>query len=364
MNLLFYLGHPAHYHLLKNVIAHFKNNGHEVMVMIKKKDILEEICKANHLEYINIMPEGKGSSKFSAIKSLLKRDARIYKRIKKNKPDLLIGSEVSLAHVGWFLRIPSIILSEDDAEYIPGFARLAYPFVKHILSPNVCSAWKWENKKIGHNSLHELAYLHPNHFAPSPDLIKEYVNIGKPFFILRFSKLDAYHDEGKTGITNELAIRIIEILSRHGQVLISSERELSPELEKYRTKLPSQYMHHALFYSKLFIGDSQTMTAEASVLGTPSIRFNDFVGKLGYLEDLEHNYGLTYGIKTDNPQKLLQQTKDIVENHLDSTSWHEKRKKLMRDKMDYAGFLIWFINNYPGSVKQFKNNPSIENNFK
>ncbi len=35
------------------------------------------------------------------------------------------------------------------------------------------------------------------------------------------------------------------------------------------------------------------MIAEAAVLGTPSIRFNDFVGKLGYLEDLEHKYGLT-----------------------------------------------------------------------
>lgn len=31
------------------------------------------------------------------------------------------------------------------------------------------------------------------------------------------------------------------------------------------------------------------MAAEATILGTPSIRFNDFVGKLGYLEELEKN---------------------------------------------------------------------------
>jgi predicted glycosyltransferase len=33
----------------------------------------------------------------------------------------------------------------------------------------------------------------------------------------------------------------------------------------------------------LYIGDSQTMAAEAAVLGIPSIRFNSFVGKLVYL---------------------------------------------------------------------------------
>lgn len=364
MRLLFYLGHPAHYHLLKHVIQYFKDNDHDIMVMIKKKDILEELCQADGLDYINIMPEGRGDSRLSTIKGLLKRDRRVYAKIRKKKPDLLIGSEVSLAHVGWFLNIPSVILSEDDAEYIPGFAKLAYPFVRHILSPNVCSAGKWEKKKIGYNSLHELAYLHPDHFIPNQDLVKNHIDISKPYFILRFSRLDAYHDEGKTGITNELAIQIINILKEHGQVWISSERGLSPELEIYRTSLPSQHMHHALFYSNLFIGDSQTMTAEAAVLGTPSVRFNDFVGKLGYLEDLEHNYGLTYGMKTNDSQMLLQRIRNIVENQLYSKSWNKKREILLKDKMNYAAFLVWFIENYPTSVEEFKKNPKIENNFK
>ena len=31
-------------------------------------------------------------------------------------------------------------------------------------------------------------------------------------------------------------------------------------------------MHHALAFASLYIGDTQTMAAEAAVLGTPSIR--------------------------------------------------------------------------------------------
>jgi predicted glycosyltransferase len=364
MRLVFYLGHPAHYHLLKHPIAHFKDQGAEVLVMIKKKDILQEICKANGLEFVNIQPEGSGESRSGKILSLLKRDIKVFKKVWRKRPDMMIGSEISLAQVGRLLGIPSLILSEDDAEYVQGFARLAYPFVKHILSPHVCSAWKWEHKKIGYNSLHELAYLHPNHFTPDSSLIKDYVDINKPFFVLRLSKLDAYHDEGKTGITNQLAIDIVNILSLHGQVMINSERPLPEELEPLRTKLPSQHIHHALFYSSLFISDSQTMTAEAAVLGTPSVRFNDFVGKLGYLEDLEHNYELTFGIKTNNAEGLLAKIKSLAEEQLDPEIWKAKREKLLHEKIDLARYLIWFIEQYPSSVKEARNNPQIEQSFR
>jgi len=42
-------------------------------------------------------------------------------------------------------------------------------------------------------------------------------------------------------------------------------------------------MHHVMAFASLYIGDSQTMAAEAGVLGVPFVRFNDFVGRIGYL---------------------------------------------------------------------------------
>ena len=127
----------------------------------------------------------------------------------------------------------------------------------------------------------------------------------KKYFILRFAKLSAHHDTGKAGITTEIASRIIRKLKPLGNVFITSERELEPEFERYRISIKPQDMHDALYYSEMFIGDSQTMAAESAVLGTPSIRYNDFVGKLGYLEELEHKYGLTYGIRTTEPRGII-----------------------------------------------------------
>ncbi len=53
-------------------------------------------------------------------------------------------------------------------------------------------------------------------------------------------------------------------------------------------------MPHILFFANMFIGDSQTMTSEAAVLGTPSFRCNDFAGKINVMEEKEIKYRLSF----------------------------------------------------------------------
>ena len=185
-----------------------------------------------------------------------------------------------------------------------------------------------------------------------------------PFFIIRFAKLTAHHDKGKTGITTEIAQKIIDLLAPHGNIYITSERELEPQFEKYRITIKPENIHHALYYADMYIGDSQTMAAEAAVLGTPSIRFNDFVGKLGYLEELEHKYGLTYGIKTSESQKLYNKIEELINTPNLKEEWQKRRQKMLNDKIDVTAFMVWFIENYPESVKIMKSNPDYQYRFK
>lgn len=63
MKILIYLGHPAHFHLFKNIIANLKADGNQVIVAIKKKDVLETLLKESGVEYVNILKEGRKSSK-------------------------------------------------------------------------------------------------------------------------------------------------------------------------------------------------------------------------------------------------------------------------------------------------------------
>ena len=160
--------------------------------------------------------------------------------------------------------------------------------------------------------------MHPNHFTPDPKIVSGYglpvtedgtikvrgerlevrgeQNPFAPYFILRFASLNAHHDSGIKGINTEIAQRLIDILAPHGTIYITSERPLEPQFEKYRIRINPLDMHHVMAFASLYIGDSQTMAAEAGVLGVPFVRFNDFVGRIGYLRELEDVYRLGFGV--------------------------------------------------------------------
>ena len=56
MKYLFHLGHPAHYHLFKNIIFNLKTAGNEIFILIKKKDVLENLLADSGLEFQNKCP--------------------------------------------------------------------------------------------------------------------------------------------------------------------------------------------------------------------------------------------------------------------------------------------------------------------
>ena len=338
MRYLFYMGHPAHFHLFKNTIIALQQSGHEAMILIKKKDILEDLLRHAGMQYININPEGRRDDKFSIAWKLLKRDFQFFKICLRFKPQIMIGTSAEIAHVGKLLGIRSIVVNEDDAEVVPWFAKLAYPWATNILAPYCCSVGKWEHKKIGYKGYHELAYLHPSNFSPKKENIK---NLGdEPFFIFRFAKLTAHHDEGRKGINTLIAEKLINMLSKHGRVYITSERELEPQFEQYRIAINPLHIHDALYFAQMYIGDSQTMAAEAAVLGTPAIRFNDFVGQISYLEELEKEFALTFGFKTSDADAMLVHVETLLNQQNLKLQWQEKRSMMLNQCIDLNQFMI------------------------
>jgi predicted glycosyltransferase len=364
MNILFCLGHPAHFHLFRFVLKELKEKSHRLIIVIKSKDVLEELLRNESWEYENIYPEERSNSKLKIVISLIKRDHKLFKFSKNLKLDLMIGTSTEIARVGRLLNIPSIVAHEDDADVIKNFSRLTYPFASTILSPTSCNNGQWAAKTSVYHGYHELAYLHPKYFQPDVKKVKRLTNSpDEKYFIIRFAKLTAHHDSGKKGISNELALQIIHRLNLLGKVYITSERELNSEFEMYRINIDPSDMHHALAFASLYIGDSQTMAAEAAVLGIPSIRFNDFVGKLGYLEELEHKYGLTYGIKTSEPAELIKKIDELLTIPDLKKEWQKRREKMLSDKIDVTAFMVWFIENYPESVKVMQINSDYQYRF-
>jgi len=362
MKYLFFLGHPAHYHLFKNSIKQLKKKCNQVFIIIKSKDVLRNLLDNNGLSYYDILPGVKKKSKISIVTGMLKREIRLFKYCSINKPDLLLGTSSEITHIGKLLNIPSVVFEEDDYEVIPEFAKITYPFANTIIVPECCSVGKWKSKTITYNSYHELAYLSPKYFNPNKNILNKLNCVGKDFFILRFVSLNANHDNGINGINDSIAERIIKILKPYGKIFITSERKLVPEFEQYRITLNPSEILDALYYARLFVGDSQTMSAEAGILGTPFIRFNDFVGKISYLEELENKYQVGYGIKTNDVNNLFLTIRQLLKTN--QNIWRERSKQIFEDKIDLTEFISWFLKNYPESIEIIKMYPDYHLNFK
>lgn len=353
MKFLFYLGHPAHYHNVSIVSEKLKKKGHEIIFAAREKDVLFKLLAGTKFKTY-FLKSRKGKGKLELIFSILKREWDMLKICRKEKPDLMAGTDIVIVHIGRLLNIPTVILNEDEPSEIPLFAKYGMQYAKFMLSPDSCNVTPYEKNNTPYHGYHELAYLHPKYFSPDKNKAVHLFRDKQKYFILRFSKLSAHHDVGKTGITDDLARKIIELLKPHGKIYITSEREFSKEFEHYRISVNPKDMHHVMAFAALYIGDSQTMAAEAAVLGIPSLRFNDFVGKLGYLEELEHKYGLTYGIKTSEPEKLLSKIKELISMNNLKELWREKKQKMLNETIDVADFWIDFFQKCAGDMKMSK----------
>ena len=321
---LFYMGHPAHYHNFKNVISILNEQGNKVLVIARGKDVLFDEQDWDIVKW----PARESKGKMGLVLNVLNRELELLRIVRKFKPNLMVGTDIGIAHVGRLTGVPSIIVNEDDSHAIPLMAKFAFPYATKILAPNCCDQSPSNHKKIGYEGYHELAYLHPEFFTPNRSLLPAELKKAKRYFILRFASLHAHHDKGRRGIDDSLAEKLINLLEKCGDVFITSERELGSALEQYRLPIDAKIIHHAMAFADLYIGDSQTMAAEAAVLGIPSIRFNDFVGELNYLEELESKYGLTKGIRADRADLLFQTVNEMLDNPDLKKDYQKKREHL------------------------------------
>ena len=299
------------------------------------------------MPYHNILEEGRTNSKFGILMGLLKRAVRMNRFCNRFHPDILTGSSVENSWIGPLRHVPVINIGEDDASIVPLYAKLTYPGASVILCPDSCSCGKWDYKAVKYHGYQELAYLHPENFTPNNEIARKYIDVDKPYFLMRFSGLKAHHDTGVRGINNAIAGKLISLLEPHGNVYITSERPLDNSLEKYRIAINPLDIHHVMAFADIYLGDSQTMAIEAGVLGVPFIRFNDFVGQIGVLSELEDSYCLGFGIKPDQEEKLYDTVRELLLMENRKELYQARRQKMLSESINFADFLTHYIETYP-----------------
>jgi predicted glycosyltransferase len=286
-------------------------------------------------------------------------------RIVRNiKPELGLGVSMNLPLVSKFTKMKAIGLDDDDMTVTPVFARFANK-ASNILTPSSLEYEKRGGDHIVYNGFHELAYLHPNQFKPDPtvfDLLG--LNTDAIYFIVRFNSFMAHHDIGQKGMSYEQKKELVRKLEKKGRVFISTESQIAPEFISYRIPDRPEVMHSILAFAKLYVGESQTMTSEAAVLGTPALKCNTFAGRLSVPNELEKKYGLCYSFLPEDFKKMLSKIDELLAMPDLKAEWQKRRQKMLSEKIDVTAFLVWFVENYPESVRIMKTNPDFQYNFK
>lgn len=342
------INHPAHVHLFRHFIGEMKAAGYEVFVTAKQVDSIVSL-----LTHYNIPFFTTGRKKDGLVWKYIAEFFHlltVLRLVVANRIAYGIGVSMVLPVVSSLTGMKSVCLDDDDTAVTPLFGK----FVSRadvILTP---SALAYENRgpnHVCHAGFHELAYLHPNRFVPDLTVLDEVgVKPGDPFFVLRFNAFKAHHDEGAQGLSMNQKRALVALLEPYGKIFITTERGIDPELKPYQVPVAPEKIHSLMYYATLFIGDSQTMTSEAALLGTPAIKLNSFAGRLSIPNELEQRYGLCYAFLPNEFDRMLLQIKTLLEMPDLKAEWSRRQAGMLTDKIDLTAYLVDFVLNYSKRV--------------
>jgi predicted glycosyltransferase len=350
MKVAFDIGHPAQAHLFRNAITELTDQGAEVTVLSREKEITTALLDAYGIEHT---PLSSNEGRFGGFPGLAiewgQRSLRVVSALRAADPDVVV-SHVNPPAVYASLLVGAESIVFTDVEVTPMVSNVTYPIADVICTPENFGHDIGSNQ-VRYNGFHELAYLHPDRFEPDPGrLVNHGVDVDQPYSVLRFVGWDAYHDVGQAGISTATKRELIERLSEHGPVYITSEADLPPDLQRYQLPVPPELAHDLLAHANLYVGDSQAMAAESAVLGTPALRLNTFVGDddMSKFVELEDDYGLLFSIEDES--ELVDRAEALTTE--DRAAWRSKRDALIADKIDVTGFMLEQIREAAGERRQ------------
>ena len=354
MRILIDIGHPGHVHLFRPFAEKMMKRGHVIFFTCRQKEFEVELLNTFVFNYKCF---GRHYKSFSGkIWGLVKFNIQMILIFMKFKPDVFLShGSIYAAQVAWLFGKPHISLEDSgNMEQI----KFYLPFTKVVITPDVLPV-NLGKKQIRYNGYHELAYLHPKYFSPKNSIITELgISNDHEYAILRFVSWKATHDKGHKGLTIVEKQTLIDyLISKNLKVFISAEAYLPEYLKKYQLEISPDKIHHVLAFARIVISEGATIAAESGVLGTPTIYVNSI--ERCYNEDQEKNYGTVQNFRTGNG--VLEKVEQLLSEKSEISPFNHK---MLKDKIDLTSFMVWFVENYPESVRIMKDNPDYQYRFR
>ncbi len=339
MNILFDIVHPAHVHFFKHMITDLRSRGHTTSILARDKDVTKALLAHSGLDYEVLGAPAAGRR--GQLKELVERDLRLAQMARRRDVDVIVTRNPAGVQAARLAGAVGIFDTDDGSAAGIHF-KAARPFAHWLTSPD-CLPERWGRRHVPYRGYKQSAYLHPDHFTPDSAVFGDLgLEEGAPFFVIRFVAMDASHDGGEAGLDLQTKRRLIERLQAHGRVFLSIEGGKVPEEWSHLAyRLPAHRMHDLLAFATLVVGDSQTMAAEAAFLGTPALRASTFAGRISYLDEMEHRYGLTWAFHPREHQAFLSKLDALLAQGSEAKARLIPQRELMLSEKD--NIARWFV---------------------
>ena len=352
MRIFIDIGHPAHVHYFRHTINKLKNDGHNIFITARRKDVTHQLLDNYNIPYTS---RGTGSnSLIGKFFYLLKADLLLLRLAKNFNPDLFLSFASPYAsHVSSIIRKPHIAFTDTEHAKLGILSFL--PFTDIVFTPQVYKS-NHGHKHLRFHGYMEQCYLQKDYFKPNNMILKK-LNLKEndKFVIIRLVSWGASHDIGHKGFSLSYLERLIKLVEQKAKVFLSVEGAIPKQLQKYKLSIDPTQIHNILYYAELFIGEGATMASECAVLGTPSIYVNSL--SAGSLED-QAKKSLIYMFSTTDG--VIEKVQEILEDDHFKVRQKSIRDIVLQNKIDVNRLIEWFILNYPESSKIFRDDPDLQ----
>jgi len=321
---------PKQANLFSVIVRELRKRGHDIFVTTRHYREVEQLLKIRHIDAMTVGRHG-GADLHEKLLASAERETALANCVSQEKPGIAMSfCSPEAARVAYGLRISHYAVC--DSPHAEAVCRLSLPVSEKLFTPKAIpkAAWKWygiaPKQIVRYNAIDPVVWIRA--YAPGPDLRKELgLKTDKPMVIIRTEEeFAAYMLQSKVFPSKTIITTLARSLNKTGvQVVVlpryESQVDNLVKILAGTAIVPTQVVDAIGLLSRAtaFIGAGGTMSAEAALMGVPTI--SCYPIKPTYIDKYLFRTGLAERILT--PHKIINR----VHEHLNNNTTLSKQKK-------------------------------------
>jgi len=298
---------------------------HKIISTSRRYEQVNGIRKFGTIDPVVIGKHG-GKDNVDKLLASLNRSKLLTIKIEKDRPDLLVSfCSPEASRVAYGLGIPHIAFS--DSPHAKAVMKLSLPYVRKLLTPWIIP--KSDFKEFGINSRDIIQYrsIDAGVIIRNYKTSKRGKSDNKKTILIRPEESEAAY-VNKKSITKKIIEKIVTEFPDQEKIVLSRYKKQTDELKKVfgkEIKIFSKPVNGKEILNNVdcFIGSGGTMTAEAGLLGIPTISLNSVPNRI---EDFLVKNKIV--VRSESPKRISREVFQVLNNEN-----IVKKRKQMADKL-------------------------------